>query len=176
MRESTFTLVYWGFIPSFPTEGQLEFWGPEFSEPSEEIRRKCKFCTVLRPGTLTIDVKHVQFWRVLSTYPPWLTCFLKHLQTGIKITLKTVLFGWHVISFFGGPYQQFKKMWVFMGKLPSWVIDAMPCRISETGSAVWKNQCLAPGWMRYGNPKQFINPVQETSWKNPKMHTYMHEW
>ena len=23
MRESTFTLVYWGFIPSFPTKGQL---------------------------------------------------------------------------------------------------------------------------------------------------------
>ncbi len=23
--ESTFTLVYWGFIPSFPTKGQLEF-------------------------------------------------------------------------------------------------------------------------------------------------------
>ena len=26
MRESTFTLVYWGFIPSFPTKGQLVFW------------------------------------------------------------------------------------------------------------------------------------------------------
>ena len=25
MRESTFTLVYWGFIPSFPTKGQLFF-------------------------------------------------------------------------------------------------------------------------------------------------------
>ena len=24
MRESTFTLVYWGFIPSFPTKGQLD--------------------------------------------------------------------------------------------------------------------------------------------------------
>ena len=24
MRESTFTLVYWGFIPSFPTKGQPE--------------------------------------------------------------------------------------------------------------------------------------------------------
>ena len=27
MRESTFTLVYWGFIPSFPTKGQLDYWG-----------------------------------------------------------------------------------------------------------------------------------------------------
>ena len=25
MRESTFTLVYWGFIPSFSTKGQLVF-------------------------------------------------------------------------------------------------------------------------------------------------------
>ena len=25
MRESTFTLVYWGFIPSFPTKGQLDW-------------------------------------------------------------------------------------------------------------------------------------------------------
>ena len=41
MRESTFTLVYWGFIPSFPTKGQLDngdiyhinWWSSDFKKP-----------------------------------------------------------------------------------------------------------------------------------------------
>ena len=44
MRESTFTLVYWGFIPSFPTKDQLVICNiskKENSErPQKEVREK----------------------------------------------------------------------------------------------------------------------------------------
>ena len=41
MRESTFTLVYWGFIPSFPTKGQLVFLVRQFF--FEKRRNICGF-------------------------------------------------------------------------------------------------------------------------------------
>ena len=42
MRESTFTLVYWGFIPSFPTKGQLDFfyYMPFLEGDSGEVESK----------------------------------------------------------------------------------------------------------------------------------------
>ena len=50
MRESTFTLVNWGFIPSFPTKGQLEKTG-EFSS-------FCRICQVYRFSSI-VDLRNL---------------------------------------------------------------------------------------------------------------------
>ena len=46
---STFTLVYWGFIPSFPTQGQLVFYHQCWDKYSHSIL-DCQWCQWCRSG------------------------------------------------------------------------------------------------------------------------------